>query len=147
MKKIILVGTDEGSFDYNRNLEFGKIKDEEIGIELHSEMVFKPGLDKILIRIGVRYMLKKEQILIYSVALWFKVENWDAYTNGMSDEAILATDESMRMLAVTVGFLRGSLSLQERTTPFKGAFLPLINIKDLAKEVVINRLKDDSETS
>lgn len=142
MKKILLVGTNEGSFDYNRNLKFDQIKNSQIEVQLHADMVFREGIDKVLIQISIRYLLEKEQILNYSISLLFKVQDWDVYFKEMSNNDLLASDETHRMLSVAVGFLRGSLSLQERSTPFKGAFLPLIDIDALSKEVSVNRLKE-----
>lgn len=146
MKEIRLVGTDEGSFDYNRNLDFEIIKDKKIEIQLHAEMVFKEGVDRVLFQIQVRYILGKEQLISYSVFLWFIVREWSDYVKGMSDRDVLALEETYSMLDITVGFLRGSLSLQERSTPFKGAFLPIVDINSLMKEVKVNRLKDKMES-
>lgn len=145
MNKIILVGTNEGSFDYNRNIVFADIKDKEIEIQLHTDIVFKAGTDNVLLRMFVRYMQNKEQIISYDVSLGFKVIDWQILIKDMKDEDILKTEEVLRMIVVTIGFLRGSLSLQERTTPFKKAFLPLIDdINALIKDVSIYRLKEDT---
>ncbi len=143
MKKIRIIGTDEGSFDYNRNLNFEQIKNKPLEIQLHVEMIFKEGFDKVLFRSYVRYLLEKDQVMKYDVSLWFLVQNWDEYIKDMKDDDIHNLDETYRMLAVTIGFLRGSLSLQERSTPFKGAFLPLLDIEALMKEVIVKRLTDE----
>lgn len=143
MKKLFLIGADEGSFDYNRNFDHSKVEKREVEIRLQVEMVFKKGVDIVTFRIFVRYSLGKEQLLDYNTTLGFKVIGWSEYVEPMKDEEILNTAEVHRMLAVSVGFLRGSLSLQERSTPFKGAFLPLIDIEALKKNVIINRLPVD----
>lgn len=140
MKKIVLVGTDEGSFDYNRNADFPSIKNQEIQLQLHVEMIHKEDSDRIIMMVFTRYLLNKEQLLNYSISLNFKVDQWPEYIKGMNDVQIQSLEEVHRMLGISVGFLRGSLSLQERTTPLRGAFLPLINIDDLSKNINITRL-------
>ena len=69
MKKIVLVGTDEGSFDYNRNIDFPSIKNQEIQLQLHVEMVYKEDSDRIIMMVFTRYLLKKEQLLNYKISL------------------------------------------------------------------------------
>lgn len=140
MKKIVLVGTDEGSFDYNRNVDFQSIRSKEIQLQLHVDMVHKDDSDRIIMVVYTRYLLNKEQLLNYNISLNFKVEQWPEYIKGMNDAQIQSLEEVHRMLGISVGFLRGSLSLQERTTPLRGAFLPLINIEDLSKNINITRL-------
>lgn len=141
MKKIILVGTNEGSFDYNRHVDFASIKNVELQLQLHAEMVFKEDIDTIMMVVFTRYLHGKEQLMNYSVSLTFKVGHWSEYVEGMGDKDILGTEEVHRMLGITVGFLRGSLSLQLRSTTLNGAFLPLVNIEELCKDVNVNRLK------
>lgn len=91
-----------------------------------------------------RYLLYKDQLINYSVSLNFKVDQWVDYIRDKKDEDLLHSEELHRMLAISVGFLRGSLSLQLRTTPLKGAFLPLIDIDALIKNVNINRVKEET---
>lgn len=147
MMKIILVGTNEGSFDYNRNLDFQSIKDEEIQIQLHPEMLFLEGNDIVSVMLFTRFLLKKEEILKYSVTLHFKVENWTEFVKEKTDNEVRSTEEIHRMLGIIVGFLRGSLSLQERTTPLKGAFLPLVDIQRLSMDMNINRKSESRDSS
>ena len=145
MKNITLVRTDEGSFDYNRNADFQSIKDKKLQLMLHVEMGFSDDMDIVTMVVYTRYMLDKEQLLNYKVSLSFKVEQWSDYVREMNDDSIRSLEEVHRMLGIAVGFLRGSLSLQERTTPLKGAFLPLVNIEGLSKKINIIRLNREEE--
>lgn len=140
MKKITLIGTDEGLFDYNRNVNFDSIKNVEIQLQLHAEMVFKEDVDTVMMMVLTRYLQGKEQLISYGVSLHFSVAQWAEYVKDMKDDDILATEEVHRMLGIAIGYLRGSLSLQLRSTSLKGAFLPLVNIESLSKQVKINRL-------
>lgn len=142
MKKITLVGADEGAFDYNRSIDSIESVKRDVEIMLHVEMVFREGVDVVTFQVFTRYVSDKLRLLDYSVTLGFRVENWSNEVMDKSNADVLAMDEVRRMLSIAVGFLRGSLSLQTRTTPFKGAFLPLVNIDNLKKNVNVNRLKD-----
>lgn len=144
MKKIVLIGTDEGSFDYNRNVDFQAIKDKELQLQLHAEFVCSEIRDTVMMMVFTRYLLNKDQLINYSISLNFKVDQWVDYIRDKKDEDLLHSEELHRMLAISVGFLRGSLSLQLRTTPLKGAFLPLIDIDALCKNVNINRVKEET---
>lgn len=141
MKKIVLTATDEGSFDYNRNVDFSGIKNVELQLQVHVEMVFKDDSENVMIVVYTRYLREKEQLINYSVSLNFKVDQWPEYVKDLKDVDVLETEEVHRMLGIAVGYLRGSLALQLRSTSLKGAFLPLIDIDSLSKKVNVNRLK------
>ena len=145
MKRMRLIGSDEGSFDYNRNVEFSSIAKREVSIQLHAELTCMENENIVSVSLFTRYLLEKDQLLNYRVSLMFEIEGWASFINEHKDEDILESDEVYRILAISVGFLRGSLSLQQKTTPLRGAFLPLINIEGLKKNANINRLKHTSK--
>lgn len=145
MKKMRLIGSDEGSFDYNRNVEFSSIAKKEVEIQLHAEFSCMEDVNVVSVSLFTRYLLEKEQLLNYSISLIFEIDDWASFVKENKDEDILDSEEVHRILAISVGFLRGSLSLQLKTTPLKGAFLPLINIDGLKKNMNINRLKQSKK--
>ena len=134
MNNIIFIGAVEGSLNYNRTIDYKSEnfkKDIQIGVR--AELLLDVNTDMVRLRFYLRIKSKnnKVNILDYHVTLTFKVENWQKDFTNLSKEELLEKDEVKKMLEITIGFMRGSLFVQEKNTPLEGLNLPIIIVDEL----------------
>lgn len=134
MNGIIFIGAVEGSLNYNRTIDYKSEnfkKDIQIGVR--AELLLDVNTDMVGLRFYLRIKSKNNEISIldYHVTLTFKVENWQKDFTPLSKEKLLEKDEVKKMLEITIGFMRGSLFVQEKNTPLEGLNLPIIVVDEL----------------
>lgn len=134
MNNIIFIGAVEGSLNYNRTIDYKSEnfkKDIQIGVR--AELLLDVNTDMVGLRFYLRIKSKNNEvnILDYHVTLTFKVENWQKDFTNLSKEKLLEKDEVKKMLEITIGFMRGSLFVQEKNTPLEGLNLPIIIVDEL----------------
>lgn len=134
MNNIIFIGAVDGSLNYNRTIDYKSEnfkKDIQIGVR--AELLLDVNTDMVGLRFYLRIKSKnnKVNILDYHVTLTFKVENWQKDFTNLSKEELLEKDEVKKMLEITIGFMRGSLFVQEKNTPLEGLNLPIIIVDEL----------------
>lgn len=134
MNGIIFIGAVEGSLNYNRTIDYKSEsfkKDIQIGVR--AELLLDVNTDMVGLRFYLRIKSKNNEISIldYHVTLTFKVENWQKDFTSLSKEKLLKKDEVKKMLEITIGFMRGSLFVQEKNTPLEGLNLPIIIVDEL----------------
>lgn len=134
MNGIIFIGAVEGSLNYNRTIDYkfeNFKKDIQIGVR--AELLLDVNTDMVGLRFYLRIKSKNNEISIldYHVTLTFKVENWQKDFTPLSKKKLLEKDEVKKMLEITIGFMRGSLFVQEKNTPLEGLNLPIIVVDEL----------------
>lgn len=134
MNGIIFIGAVEGSLNYNRTIDYKSEnfkKDIQIGVR--AELLLDVNTDMVGLRFYLRIKSKNNEISIldYHVTLTFKVENWQKDFTPLSKKKLLEKDEVKKMLEITIGFMRGSLFVQEKNTPLEGLNLPIIVVDEL----------------
>lgn len=67
--------------------------------------------------------------------LTFRVDGWRELVSGLKEEDLLQEDSVKLMLEITVGFMRGSLFIQEKNTPLEGWNLPILPIQNLLSKI------------
>lgn len=141
MANIIFLEANESPFSYNRTIDYkseGVRKNIEIGVR--TELLYTTGADMVGVRL---YLLMKhdgEQILNYCVTLAFNVEGWVEKYSKLAKEALLQAKEIEKMVEITVGFMRGSLFVQEKNTPLEGMNLPILTISELLPRIHVMKL-------
>jgi hypothetical protein len=59
------------------------------------------------------------------------VDNWQKDFTNLPDKELREKDEVKKMLEITIGFMRGSLFVQEKNTLLEGLNLPIIIVDEL----------------
>lgn len=134
MNNIIFIGAVEGSLNYNRTIDYKSVnfkKDTQIGVR--TELLRDIDTDMVGVRFYIRIKSKdnKVNILDYHVTLTFKVDNWQKDFTNLPDKELREKDEVKKMLEITIGFMRGSLFVQEKNTLLEGLNLPIIIVDEL----------------
>jgi hypothetical protein len=134
MNNIIFIGAVEGSLNYNRTIDYKSVnfkKDTQIGVR--TELLRDVDTDMVGVRFYIRIKSKdnKVNILDYHVTLTFKVDNWQKDFTNLPDKELREKDEVKKMLEITIGFMRGSLFVQEKNTLLEGLNLPIIIVDEL----------------
>lgn len=134
MNNIIFIGAVDGSLNYNRTIDYKSEnfkKDIQIGVR--AELLLDVNTDMVGLRFYLRIKSNNDEvnILDYHVTLTFKVKNWQKDFTNLSKEELLEKDEVKKMLEITIGFMRGSLFVQEKNTPLEGLNLPIIIVDEL----------------
>lgn len=134
MNNIIFIGAVEGSLIYNRTIDYKSVnfkKDIQIGVR--TELLRDVDTDMVGVRFYIRIKSKdnKVNILDYHVTLTFKVDNWQKDFTNLPDKELREKDEVKKMLEITIGFMRGSLFVQEKNTLLEGLNLPIIIVDEL----------------
>lgn len=134
MNNIIFIGAVEGPLNYNRTIDYKSVnfkKDTQIGVR--TELLLDVDTDMVGVRFYIRIKSKdnKVNILDYHVTLTFKVDNWQKDFTNLPDKELREKDEVKKMLEITIGFMRGSLFVQEKNTLLEGLNLPIIIVDEL----------------
>ena len=134
MNNIIFIGAVEGSLNYNRTIDYKSVnfkKDTQIGVR--TELLLDVDTDMVGVRFYIRIKSKdnKVNILDYHVTLTFKVDNWLKDFTNFPDKELREKVEVKKMLEITIGFMRGSLFVQEKNTLLEGLNLPIIIVDEL----------------
>lgn len=139
MENIIFLGAVESPFNYNRSIDY-QSKEIRRGIEMgvRTELLFGSTDTNI---VGIRFFLlmkhKEEIILNYNVTLTFGIEGWKDKVGKLNKEELLHTKEIEQMVEITVGFMRGSLFVQEKNTPLENMNLPILSISSLLSNIQV----------
>ena len=134
MNNIIFIGAVEGSLNYNRTIDYKSVNfKNDIQIGVRTELLRDVDTDMVGVRFYIRIKSKdnKVNILVYHVTLTFKVENWQKDFTNLPDKELREKDEVKKMLEITIGFMRGSLFVQEKNTLLEGLNLPIIIVDEL----------------
>jgi hypothetical protein len=132
MTNIIFLGAVESPFNYNRTIDYQseEIK-KNIEIGVRTELLGTAGINIVGVRFHLMMKHKEEQIMNYDVTLTFNIEDWKGKIDKWTKEKVLQTEELKEMVGITIGFMRGSLFVQEKSTPLEGMNLPILSIPDL----------------
>lgn len=146
-ENIIFLGAVDNSFNYNRTIDYqSKEVKQNIKIGVHTELLFGPTDTNI---VGIRFFLlmkhKEEIILNYDVTLTFKVDGWKNKISKLNKEELLRSKEIEQMVEITVGFMRGSLFVQEKNTPLERMNLPILSIPNLLSNIQVIELPKPQE--
>jgi hypothetical protein len=137
MANIIFINATESPFNYNRTLD---IKSDAIrknlSLGIRSELLYAKGVDLVEMRLYLIMKYEKEQVFSYNVGLTFTIAGWkEKLSSGATNVDIQNSEEVSKMLDITVGFIRGSLFVQEKSTPFEGMNLPILSIPDMISTI------------
>lgn len=136
MANIIFLGAAESPFNYNRTIDYQSEdikKNIEVGVR--TELLGAVGINIVGIRFYLMMKSKEQQILNYNVTLTFNIEGWKDKISKWDKKEILQTEELKKMVEITIGFMRGSLFVQEKNTPLEGLNLPILSIPDLLSNI------------
>ena len=133
---VVFLGAVEGSFSYNRSIDYksAEIK-KKVVLKLRSELLYAVDSDIVGMQFYLLGKHEEEQFLSYNVMLTFRVDGWRELVSGLKEEDLLQEDTVKLMLEITVGFMRGSLFIQEKNTPLEGWNLPILPIQNLLSKI------------
>lgn len=133
---MVFLGAVEGSFSYNRSIDYksAEIK-KKVVLKLRPELLYAVDSDIVGMQFYLLGKHEEEQILSYNVMLTFRVDGWRELVSGLKEEDLLQEDTVKLMLEITVGFMRGSLFIQEKNTPLEGWNLPILPIQNLLSKI------------
>ena len=69
--------------------------------------------------------------------MFYEVKEWRKLLEGKTPEYIKKMEEVEKLLEITIGYVRGSLSVQTKNTPVENLYLPILPIKDVQNNLVL----------
>ena len=69
--------------------------------------------------------------------MFYEVKEWRKLLEEKTPEYIKKMEEVEKLLEITIGYVRGSLSVQTKNTPVENLYLPILPIKDVQNNLVL----------
>jgi hypothetical protein len=146
MESIRIARAFDGGLSYNRSFNY---KDNEfkknISISVQNEMTTIDNLDVVIMESIVAYAYKEEQLFRFGVVVFFDVDGWNHQIKTLDQTEIKKLPVVEKLIGITIGYLRGSLSALSKNTPVEGLILPILSTSEMAGKLIIKFDKGKKE--
>lgn len=144
MDNIFFVNALEGEFEFDRTVDFKTaMQQKAIGVAVGATLLLSETKDIVGMLFSVNMKYKEEVVLSYSVILTFQVKGWSDEVNDSDKDAIKMLPEVGELLAIAVGFLRGSMYVHTKNSPLEGLTIPVLSIPELQKNLKVEQPKQN----
>jgi len=136
MAKIFFVNAIESPLDFNSNLNFkSDIGSLECGVR--AELLYSKETDAVGVRIFFRVKKGEELVMSYRVTITYHIEGWNEIVKGKDPNNYREIEEVSSVVGASLGFVRGSIFVREKSTPVEGVYFPFIETSEVLKNLVV----------